>query len=84
MKSRIALVTLLILGAKAALAEIRLDFEGLPAEVSGLPGSTREFVAYATIITTEEGEADTSWSLSMTADGGKIMQLLQKKLNEKK
>lgn len=72
MYRRVALLSILLLSAEAAWAEIRLDFEGFPEEISGPPGATRHFTAFATLTCAAGDAASASWSLSMTADGGLI------------
>ncbi len=74
MKKLLAVVscTLISLSATAGFAEVTFDFEGYPEEIKGPAGARWEFTAFATL-TCSPGEIDAGWGLSMTADGGKIV-----------
>ena len=74
MKAKMTLCVLLAFPVSVGLAdpEVRFDFDGFPPEVRGPPGATRTFRAFATLFT-DGNEVHAGWALSVTADGGKII-----------
>ena len=74
-----SLVGLLALVAApgAPAVEVSLDFEGCPAEVTGQAGEVKTFEVLVALTTSSNdlGVGAQGWSISLTADGGRIQDI---------